>query len=327
MVPPTQPAGPDAGRLALEEHGAPGTPIGAGERSSIERLARASSAREAGQAAALRLPGAPPPRTGEVPEYVDGLLRRRPAGAREERDLAAAALADEHGARERLIEAALPAIVGIARRFAGAGADFADLVQEGCLACLEALLRYEPERGTPFWAYAAPWVHGAMYRLAHDQRRALRLPARGLAELSRLKEAAARLRQESGAEPTLAQSARAAGLELERAEALAGAARPPASLQGPAAEDSAGASLLDAIEDPRSEEAYDRVVAGAASARLAALLGALSARERDVLSRRYGLGRPEQSLAEIGRDLGVTRERARQIEARALAKLRARMAP
>ena len=317
----------ERGRLGSAGGGPPVEAITVGERRSLERLAGTATARDAGQAAALDLPGAAPARGRELPAYVDALLARPPAGADEERDLAAAALADEPAARERLIEAALPAIVGIARRFAGAGADFADLVQEGCLACLEALLRYEPRRGTPFWAYAAPWVHGAMYRLAHDQRRALRLPARGLADLSRLNEAAARLRQESGGEPTIAQSARAAGLELQRAEALAVAARPPASLQGPAGEDAPEATLLDAIADPRSEEAYDRVVAGAASDRLGALLGSLTVRERDVLSRRYGLGRAEQSLAEIGRDLGVTRERARQIEARALAKLSARMGP
>jgi RNA polymerase primary sigma factor len=307
----------DRGRL-----GAATDAIRAGERRSIARLAETSPARDAGPAAALGLPGAVAAPARGVPEYVDGLLARRGAGEEEERDLAVAARADEPGARERLIEAALPAIVGIARRFAGAGADFADLVQEGCLACLEALLRYEPERGTPFWVYAAPWVHGAMYRLAHEQRRALRLPARGLADLSRLQEAAARLRQETGREPTLAQSAAKAGLEADRAEAIAAAARPAASLHAPAGDAAASAPLFDAVPDPRSEDAYDRVVVRAASERLAALLGALSARERDVLSRRYGLGRPAQSLAEIGRDLGVTRERARQIEARALAKMR-----
>lgn len=230
-------------------------------------------------------------------------------------------------AREELLVALLPRIVAVARGYAGGPTEVADLVQEGVLAALGALLRFDPDRGTPFWAYAAPWVRGAMARLAQDQRRALRLPPRAMADLSALKDASARLLAAQGREAPLAEVAREAGVELGRAEQILAAARPASSLHERLGEEDAP-TLLDVLADPRAEAAYDDVVAHAQSPELSVLLGALSTREREVVERRYGLGGyEEESLAAIGRRFGVTRERARQIEGRALSKMRGASAP
>jgi RNA polymerase primary sigma factor len=161
-----------------------------------------------------------------------------------------------------------------------------------------------------------------MARLAQDQRRALRLPARAKADLSALKRAGNRMMGEQGREAPLRDVADAAGVAFGRAQAIMNAARPAGALDAPLDGDEA-LTMIDVLADPRAEEAYDEVVREAATPELGALLGSLSEREREVVERRHGLGgRDEESLADIGRRLGVSRERARQIEARALAKMR-----
>jgi RNA polymerase sigma factor (sigma-70 family) len=291
------------------------------ERASLERMAACDRGgdqvlrRDLG----MRAAGAP---AGRFAGYLDALLARTEAVGAEVDRLAAAAAAGDGRARERLIEALLPRVVGLARRFAGHGAEFADLVQEGVLAMLEALVRFAPDQGTPFWAYARPWVHGSLYRLAHDQRRAVRLPPRALADLAALKEAARRIDRPTS-EPTVRTLAERAGIHPDRAEALTRAARPPRSLEEPADQDGDLAALRDVLPDPDASSAYDEVVAQASEPALAALLGALTDREREVIERRFGLGgQQEETLVTVGERLGVTRERVRQIEARALGKLR-----
>jgi RNA polymerase primary sigma factor len=201
--------------------------------------------------------------------------------------------------------------------------DVADLMQEGVLALLEALRRYDPGLGVPFWAYAAPWVHGAIYRLAQEHRCAIRLPAAATVELTQLRVAALRLAGGGSGEPSLQSVAREAGVAPERAELLLAAGRPPRSLQASAGTEVDGAALIDLVTDSRSEEPYEGVVDCGDRPPLPPLLRVLSGREREVIDRRFGLGCPSETLAEIGTGLGVTRERVRQIEARALAKLRA----
>jgi RNA polymerase primary sigma factor len=223
--------------------------------------------------------------------------------------------------RARLVDLYLPRIAAVARPFRSSGLDLADLVQEGALALLEALARYEPGRGVFFWSYARPWVHGAIYRLAQERRRALRLPPAAGMELTQLNEAAQRLARTRGGEQPLEAVAEEAGVEPRRAERIMIASRPLRSLQEGLGPEADGTALGDALPDPRAEEAYDRVEARADAPDLAELMHALSGREREVIARRFGLGRPQETLADIGRRLGVTRERARQIEARALRKL------
>jgi len=221
-----------------------------------------------------------------------------------------------------LVEGHLPRIAALARRFNGPGVELADLVQEGWLALLEARRRFDPGRGVPFWAYAVPWVHGAIYRLAQDQRRAVRLPPAAQVELGRIRRAGQQLGRRGG-EPRLAELARTVGLPADRVARIVAAGRPARSFHEVLGPELDGTALIDMVPDPCGEDAYDDVVSRTDAPDLADLMDALSPREREVISRRFGIGRPPQTLADIGRLMGVTRERIRQIEARALGKLRA----
>lgn len=287
------------------------------ERASLGRLAEAD-ARDDRLRSGLGIAPRRGPGAAATIAYVDRLLAA-PAGDDRLTALAAAAAAGDAAARDALVEAALPRVVAAARRHARQGTEFADLVQEGVLATLVALRRYDAATGTPFWAYALPWVRGAMARLVGDQRRATRLPPRALRDLAALKEAAASWPRERG-RPGVAELAERAGVDPERARALVRADAPARSLEETLG-DGDGA-LADVIPDPSAADGYDEVVRRAGIPELGALLGALSDREREVVERRFGLGgRPEETLRAVGERLGVTRERVRQIEARALAKL------
>jgi RNA polymerase primary sigma factor len=224
--------------------------------------------------------------------------------------------------RSRLVEEHLAQVAAVARRFRAPDVEFADLVQEGSLALLEAHHRYEPDRGVPFWAYAAPWVRGAISCFAHDQRHAVRLPAAARAELTLLRDAFQQLAGIRGREPPVRAVAAEVGMPSERAEQVLAAGWPSRSLHEPLGPDAEGAAGIDLVTDPSAEGPFEEVVEHADDPDPVALLTVLSHREREVIERRFGLDRPEETLASVGDDLGVTRERVRQIEACALGKLR-----
>jgi RNA polymerase sigma factor (sigma-70 family) len=240
-----------------------------------------------------------------------------------ERELVLAAKQDGGAARDALVELFLPAVAGVARRYRGAGLDRAELLQDGVVGLLRALERYDPELGTPFWAYATWWVRQAMQQLVSEVSRPVVLSDRAARQLARVKHVQSDHEQVHGVEPTPSELAAETGLDRAQVGSLMAASRRPRGLDEPtAAEDGSGSSFGDLLADPRAEDAFERVPTRVAAARIAQLLAGLSERERTVLRSHYGLDGPERTLHELGVTLGVTAERVRQIESGALDKLR-----
>jgi RNA polymerase sigma factor (sigma-70 family) len=189
---------------------------------------------------------------------------------------------------------------------------------------LRALERYDPDRGVPFWGYAAYWVRQAMQQLVAELTRPLVLSDRALRQLARVKDAHHSALGETGHEPSRDELAERSGLSALQVDELLAAERPARSLQEPVlGEDGAVGTFGDLLVDPLAEGEYERVLEAIQTEQLLALLASLSARERTVLRDRYGLDGEAQTLRDIGARLGLSAERVRQIEERALGKLAA----
>ena len=296
--------------------------------SDTEREGIAASARRArtlDRELARRLEWrAPPGRTEAAPLRVEAREGRRLAPA-VERELVLAAQRGDRDARGRLLEAYLPLIASIARTYRSSRSlDRLELMQEGAVGLLRALERYEPDRGTPFWAYASWWVRQAMQQLVAELTGPMVLSDRALRELARLKDAYAGHLRLHGREPSSRQLAASAGLDEEQVDNLIAADRSPRALEEPVAgEDGEVGTFGELIADPLAEDEYERVVARIEVEEVRDLLSGLSDRERAILAKRYGLDGPQQSLREVAGGLGLSAERVRQLEQRALGKLRA----
>ena len=232
-------------------------------------------------------------------------------------------------AREELVEAFLPLIAGVARMYRGsASITRVELMQEGVVGLLRALERYDPTLGVPFWGYATWWVRQAIQQLIAELTRPAVLSDRALRHLAQLKRAHGEYLQRHGREPTGSQLAIDSGLTGAQVEELLALERIPQSMDEPVG--GAGGELGafgDLLADPLAEDAYEQLLDHAEIEQVRALLGSLSERERTILRARYGLDGPEQSLRDIGERIGLSGERVRQIENRALGKLRAATDP
>jgi RNA polymerase primary sigma factor len=242
----------------------------------------------------------------------------------QERDLVVAAEAGDEDACRLLVETFLPEINGVARRFERAGGvERRDLVQEGVVALLFAARRYDARLETPFWAYASFWVRKAMQELVADLSRAVALSDRAVRGLASVRTARGRLHHDLRREPTVDELAADTGLSRAQLEPLLAADRPARSLEAPIHPDDDNAGTVGMrIADPAAEEAFDVVLDDIELRRISLLTSALTDREQTVIRVHFGLGQPPQTLAQAGSALGLTAERARQIEAGALGKLR-----
>jgi RNA polymerase primary sigma factor len=251
--------------------------------------------------------GAPQP--GTDTNELNGLVRRAQSG-----DLQA---------REELINRMLPLVNSIARAYRTARLEHADLVQEGCVGVLRALRRFDPDRGVPFPTYAALWVRQALQELRSDFIRPLRLPPKALGQLAQLKSEHYRIHAEEHRDASVAELAAATAIDRDQVEALLRADAATRSLDESVAglEGELG-TLGELLQDPLSAEQYEEVLDGIAGGQLRALLGHLSEREREIVDARFGFERPAEKLTAIGSRLGISAERVRQIEERALTKLR-----
>jgi RNA polymerase sigma factor (sigma-70 family) len=252
---------------------------------------------------------------GDTPE-VDPSAGRGDTAGRGLEELAARAIGGDHGARTRLVAASLPLLRRLARRYAGGGVDLADLEQDAVVGLLRALERFDPTRGTPFWAYARWWVRQALQQAVGESSRAARIPRHVLWDMHELKEARERLTRERGREPRAVELADALGWSLGRVDETLRAEQPASSLDE--AFPGQAAAPADLLEDPLAAEAFERVLIDLTAEQLRPALLQLSEREREILARR-GSG---ESLRVIGRQLGVSAQRVQAIEGRALAKVR-----
>jgi RNA polymerase primary sigma factor len=248
---------------------------------------------------------------------------RLPAGL--ERRLIDAAQAGDRRAREELVEAFLPLIAGVARVYRGSQAiTRVELMQEGVVGLLRALERYDPALGAPFWGYAAWWVRQAMQQLIAELTRPMVLSDRALRQLSQLKRAHGEYLVEHAREPSGNELSDRTGLSQAQVADMLALERVPQSMdesiQG--AEGDVGA-FGELLADPLSGDAYEQLLDYSEIEQIRALLGSLNDRERMILRARYGLDGPEESLRDIGERIGLSAERVRQIEQRALGKLRA----
>ncbi|HZU20918.1 MAG TPA: RNA polymerase sigma factor RpoD/SigA [Gaiellaceae bacterium] len=237
--------------------------------------------------------------------------------------LVARAQAGEAAAREQLIERLLPLVSSLARRFRTEGLDQTDLIQEGIVGLLRALERYDPDRGVPFAAFATWWIRQALQDARSDFIRPFRLPPKALRQLSQLKSEHQRIYQAEHRSAGIHELAERASVDPEQAKALAAADARVRSLDEPVdGGDGEIGSLGDLLEDPLSADAYEQVVEAVAGEQLRALLSRLTDRERDIVRARFGFDGDPERLVSIGERLGLSAERVRQIEERALAKLR-----
>ncbi len=242
--------------------------------------------------------------------------------AEQERDLVIAVEGGDRDACRALVEAFLPSIVAVARRFPdGGGVQRQDLLQEGVAGLLFAARRYDPTLNTPFWAYASFWVRKAMQELVAELTWPVALSDRAVRGLAALRTARDDHVREHRAEPTLVDLIAATGFTREQVETLQAAERTPRSLHQRGDEDRAGV-VTTGLTDALAEQAYDRILDEIESREVRDLADRLGGRERMVICAHYGLGEPARTLRQIGHALGVTAERARQIEAGALRKLR-----
>lgn len=243
--------------------------------------------------------------------------------ARQERDLVVAAESGDADACRKLVAAFLPAITALAGGFVGGmGVERQELVQEGVAGLLFAARRYDSGLNTPFWAYASFWVRKAMQELVAELAGPVALSDRAVRRLALIRAARRDHVQARGTEPTDEELSDATGFTLEQLKSLRATERRPRGMEERlSADGDATTTVGETIVDPAAEQAYEQVLDELEFRVLRDLTDELEERERLVIRAHYGLGEPAQTLTQVGAGLGLTAERARQIELGALNKL------
>src|SRR5471032_1219935 len=253
--------------------------------------------------------------------YVRQIGDGRLLTAEEERELARRKDLGDEAAKRRLIECNLRLVMSITRNYTKAGVPLLDLIQEGNMGLIRAVEKFDYKLGYKLSTYATWWIRQAVTRALADQGRTIRLPVHVAEQVRRMHRSRRVLMQKFNREATIDETAKESGLTVERIRELQELVEDPVSLETPVGD---GESMVaDMVEDQKAESPDAASAANARSADLSDAIQRLNPRMQHVVLRRFGLdGRPPQTLEEVGNDLGVTRERVRQLETRALRELR-----
>lgn len=257
-----------------------------------------------------------------VKMYLKDIGRVPLLSADDEIELARKMQEGDEEAKKKLSEANLRLVVSIAKRYVGRGMLFLDLIQEGNLGLMKAVEKFDYQKGFKFSTYATWWIRQAITRAIADQARTIRIPVHMVETINKLTRVSRLLTQKYGREPTPAEIAKEMNISEERVREIQKIAQDPVSLETPIGEEE-DSHLGDFIEDETTVTPSDSVSTTMLKETLLSVLNSLTPREEKVLRLRYGVddGRP-RTLEEVGKEFNVTRERIRQIEAKALRKLR-----